>query len=83
MLKSYTKSLAIYPILLDNMALSSFNFMTLLLSCFRNKSKEALNIAKNKGGKKKLSIEGDFFVALKKCHVPAKYGQMLNFTKIT
>ena len=37
-------------------------------SIFRNKSKEALNIAKNKGGKKKLSIEGDFFDALKKIY---------------
>lgn len=37
-------------------------------SIFRNKSKEALNIVKNKGGKKKISIEGDFFEALKKIH---------------
>ena len=35
---------------------------------FRNKSKDALNIVKNKGGKKKISIEGDFFEALKKIY---------------
>ena len=37
-------------------------------SIFRNKSKDALNIVKNKGGKKKISIEGDFFEALKKIY---------------
>lgn len=37
-------------------------------SIFRAKSKEALEIVKNKGMKKKASIEGDFFTALKKIH---------------
>lgn len=37
-------------------------------SIFRGKSKEALNIVKNKGTKKKCSIEGNFFDALKKIH---------------
>ena len=37
-------------------------------SIFRAKSKEAIDIVKNKGGKKKYSIEGNFFDALKKIH---------------
>ncbi|WP_288694971.1 DNA polymerase III subunit delta' [uncultured Brachyspira sp.] len=37
-------------------------------SIFRTKSKDALNIVKAKGGKKKYSIDGDFFTALKKIH---------------
>ena len=37
-------------------------------SIFRTKSKEALNISKNRGIKKKVSIEGDFFDALKKIY---------------
>ena len=37
-------------------------------SIFRAKSKEAIDILKNKGGKKKYSIEGNFFDALKKIH---------------
>ena len=37
-------------------------------SIFRAKSKEAIDIVKNKGGKKKYSIEGNFFVGLKKFH---------------
>ena len=42
--------------------------MEFIDSIFRNKSKDALNIVKNKGGKKKISIEGDFFEALKKIY---------------
>lgn len=37
-------------------------------SIFRAKSKEAIDIVKNKGGKKKYSIEGNFFDALKKIY---------------
>lgn len=40
-----------------------------LHSIYNSKAKEALEIAKNKGGKRKnLTIEGDFFDALKKLH---------------
>ena len=37
-------------------------------SIFRGKSKEAIDIVKNKGNKKKCVIEGNFFDALKKIH---------------